>query len=242
MLILHGLFGTGDNWLGIARKISKRFRVLLPDMPNHGLSPHSDSVDYIHQSEAIAAFLGTLGLTSVRVVGHSMGGKAAMALALRFPDLVSHLTVVDIAPKRYEPSHEQILDAMEATKEASPQGRGEADRVLKESGINEPMVRAFLLKSYSTSGEGGPGWLLNLPLIRRDYLDILDWPEFDHKGFGGAVAAIYGLESGYVEDKDHGVFDGMFPQVRFHPVEGAGHWLHAEQPDKVARLLIETCS
>lgn len=244
VLILHGLFGTGDNWMNVAKALSDRNRVILPDMPNHGASSHISRMDYVSQARAVVEFMDGLGLERVRLIGHSMGGKAAMALALSYPERVERLAVMDIAPKRYEPSHGSILSAMEKVHEQTPRTRSEADSLLDAEGIHHAQVRAFLLKSYSTgSSESSgttPGWKLNFPVIRDEYSEILDWPDFASRRYDGPVVAIYGVESGYVTADDYSLFAPLFPSVTLHKVEGAGHWLHAQQPETVIRLLSET--
>ncbi|MFW6368506.1 MAG: alpha/beta fold hydrolase [Spirochaetota bacterium] len=244
VIILHGLFGTGDNWMNVARALSQEQRVILPDMPNHGGSPHAPGMDYASQARAVVGFLDELGVDRVSIIGHSMGGKAAMAASLLYPGRIERLAVVDIAPKRYEPSHTQILSAMEKVHEQAPATRSEADRILESGGIAPAAVRAFLLKSYSPGGEGSEGarggWKLNFGVIRDEYPHILDWPDFGPAQFDGSVAAIYGEDSGYVTADDFSLFASMFPSVTLHPVEGAGHWLHAQRPETVIRLISET--
>ncbi|TVQ26059.1 MAG: alpha/beta fold hydrolase, partial [Spirochaetaceae bacterium] len=163
LVILHGLFGSGDNWLRPARELSRDFHVILPDMPNHGDSPHGTSMQYPVMASETAAFLGER--EPVHLIGHSMGGKVAMALAIDYPELVRSLIVVDICPVRYEPSHTRILEGMQAVSEEAPDRRSAADAVLAEY-IPDAAVRAFLMKSYDARSAR---WKLNVPLIHGDY-------------------------------------------------------------------------
>ena len=240
VVVLHGLFGTGDNWNGVARALSGAYRVILVDAPNHGDSPWTDSMDYREQAGAVAALIDSLEINGVRLIGHSMGGKTAMALCLQRPDLVGHAVVVDIAPKRYQPSHNAILDAMQRVAQENPASRREADALLSDEGVNESMVRAFLLKSYRIQGPNGPGWKLNLPVIRRDYPSLLGWPEFGEAVYNGPVSVIYGSRSSYVSEEDHSLFTGYFPSTTMRRIDGAGHWVHAEKPREIMSALFET--
>lgn len=243
VLILHGLFGSGDNWTKIGRSLEGEYRVVLADLPNHGVSPHISKSDYVTLADALAEFVAARKEGAIRVAGHSMGGKVGMALALRYPELVERLVVLDIAPKRYAASHLEILDAMAAVERERPDTRGDADRLLREHGIGSAAVRGFLLKSYRIAGENGGGWKLNLPAIRAGYDDILDWPDTaDRAGsastvYRGPVTVIYGGRSGYVEEADRTRFESLFSKVSMECVRDAGHWLHAEKPQEVTELL-----
>ncbi len=237
VLILHGLFGSGDNWARIGRALESEYRVVLADLPNHGSSPHIAHTDYLTLADAVAEFIAGRGEGAVRVAGHSMGGKVGMALALRHPEFVERLVVLDIAPKRYRASHFEILDAMAAVERERPDTRVEADRILGENGVEPAPVRAFLLKSYRAGGADGTGWKLNLAALREGYDDILDWPEPARTGGAVPVTVIYGDRSGYVDEADRPRFEALFSQVRMARVDGAGHWLHAEKPEKVVELL-----
>lgn len=239
VIVLHGLFGTGDNWTGIARALSQRFRVILADAPNHGDSPWTDSMDFRSQASAVASFIESLNPGTVRIVGHSMGGKTGMALALVRPDLVEKLVVVDIAPKQYAPSHIEILEAMRLLSEARPDSRREADSLLSEYGVREPMVRAFLLKSYRTQDTEKSGWKLNLDVIRREYDEIVGWPDFGNAVFDGPVGVVYGGKSSYVSPDDELLFTRHFPSTAFRRIDGAGHWVHAEKPQEITAALFE---
>ncbi|MFP4643597.1 MAG: alpha/beta fold hydrolase [Spirochaetales bacterium] len=239
VVVLHGLLGTGDNWTGVARALSGTYRVILVDAPNHGKSPWTDAMDYRSQASAVAAFIDSLGLSRVRLVGHSMGGKTAMAVSLQRPELVERAVVVDIAPKRYEPSHERILTAMETLAGAAPESRREADGILSENGIADSMVRAFLLKSFRIDGPEGPGWKLNLPVIRREYRSLIDWPDFGEARYDGRVGVLYGSRSSYVSEDDRSLFTGYFPSTIMRRIDGAGHWVHADKPREVTSALFE---
>lgn len=232
VVILHGLFGSGDNWLSPARELSADFHVILPDLPNHGDSPHGTSMQYPVMAAETAAFLSDY--KAVHLIGHSMGGKIAMALALDFPELVRSLVVVDICPVRYEPSHDNILEGMQAVADAAPDRRADADAVLTEY-IADPPVRGFLLKSYDARSAR---WKLNVPLIKADYEHILDWP-YETGGIDAPTLLLYGGRSSYASQNARSSMRKLVPDVQEHCIEQAGHWVHAEFPGETIRVIRE---
>lgn len=235
LVILHGLFGGGDNWATIARTLSEEQPVYAPDLPNHGASPHTDRFDYREVAEDVYHWLREVGLDRVKLLGHSMGGKIAMSLALQYPDLVDSLIVADIAPKSYPPRHGREFDAMEAVRDAGAKDRRAADAVLAER-IENRAIRAFLLKNYRELADGSYGWRFNLDGVRGEYEKISAWPE--HRGrYEGPTLLIRGARSPYVEPGDEEVVQRLFPKVRMATIEDAGHWLHAERRDEFLALV-----
>jgi pimeloyl-ACP methyl ester carboxylesterase len=229
LLILHGLFGSGDNWLSIAKKIAGRFSCILPDLPNHGDSPKLKDFDYPHIAEALQSFLREHFDTPMIVMGHSMGGKAAMALALENPDAVSKLIVVDMAPKTYPAGHEEILDAMRSVDLSEVSARRDADEQLARN-IPNAAVRAFLLKNLRGK-DSKYSWRIDLDLLKRRYSDILDWP-YDSGTYENPVLFIRGEQSNYIGDEDMHTAQSFFPAAELRTVPDTGHWLHAEKTDR----------
>jgi pimeloyl-ACP methyl ester carboxylesterase len=246
VVFVHGLFGQGKNWTTIARGLADSHRVTLIDLPNHGHSPWTDRVDYLDMAELVATELEQLG-EPVTLVGHSMGGKVAMQLALRRPELLRALVVVDIAPVSYPPTGGRTDDPDE---EASPFGayieamraldldqlttRDEADAALRDV-IPSRMVRSFLLQSLVREGlgtDGGWRWRLNLELLDRDLGELRGFPAPPPGAvFEGPVLWIAGANSTYVLDEDRPHMDALFPATRLVRIKKAGHWVHYEQPE-----------
>jgi pimeloyl-ACP methyl ester carboxylesterase len=246
VVFVHGLFGQGKNWTTIAKGLADSHRVTLIDLPNHGHSPWTDRVDYLDMAELVATELEQLG-EPVTLVGHSMGGKVAMQLALRRPELLRALVVVDIAPVSYPPTGGRTDDPDE---EASPFGayieamraldldqlttRDEADAALRDV-IPSRMVRSFLLQSLVREGlgtDGGWRWRLNLELLDRDLGELRGFPAPPPGAvFEGPVLWIAGANSTYVLDEDRPHMDALFPATRLVRIKKAGHWVHSEQPE-----------
>jgi pimeloyl-ACP methyl ester carboxylesterase len=243
VVFVHGLFGQGKNWTTIARGLADRHRVTLLDLPNHGHSPWTDRVDYLDMAELVAAELEKLG-EPVTLVGHSMGGKVAMQLALRRPELLRALVVVDVAPVDYPESGGRTDDLDE---ESSPfadyiaamrtidletlQTRDDADHALRGA-VPSRMVRSFLLQSLQREGTHGWRWRLNLPALARDLGQLRGFPEPPPGAtFEGPVLWVAGVNSHYVLPRDRERMDALFPATRLVRIKNAGHWVHSEQPE-----------
>ncbi|SEP11901.1 Pimeloyl-ACP methyl ester carboxylesterase [Trujillonella endophytica] len=246
VVFVHGLFGQGRNWTTIAKGLADRHRVTLLDLPDHGHSPWTERIDYLDMAGLVAAELESFGEPAT-LVGHSMGGKVAMQLALRRPELLRALVVVDIAPVEYPVSGGRTDDPDE---EASPFGayiaamqavdldrlttRDEADAALREA-VPSRMVRSFLLQSLVRDGVGadaGWRWRLNLDLLGRDLEELRGFPDPPPGAtFDGPVLWLAGANSHYVLPEDRARMDELFPRTRLVKVKGAGHWVHSEQPE-----------
>ena len=237
VVFCHGLFGQGRNWTQIGKAIASEHRVTLVDMPNHGQSAWTERLDYVEMADAVAGIIDE----PAALVGHSMGGKAAMLAALRHPEKVERLVVVDVSPVQYRSADEfrGFIDAMLAIDLTQLGSRGDADAALAEA-VPNPGIRGFLLQSLrrEATPDGGSAWrwLPNLEVLRRD-LDVLrGFPETDAV-YQGPVLWIGGADSGYVGDEFRDAMEARFPNVRRVTVKGAGHWVHSEQPAVVTGLL-----
>lgn len=234
IVFLHGLFGSGENLRGLGRAFEDRFTAHYPDLPNHGDSPHSDRADYGTASAALAATLRSTGATPATLVGHSMGGKVAMRTALDSPELVRALVVLDMAPRPYDPSHHEIIDAMLALPVDEVESRADADRRLAEAIPSKP-VRSFLLKNLVKTDDRYR-WRLNLPVIRREYESILGWEGSGR--YEGPALFVGGSDSKYLKPtRDAELINRLFPRARIEMLDGAGHWIHSERPDEVRELV-----
>lgn len=238
VVFCHGLFGQGKNWTQVARRLGERHRVTLLDMPDHGRSDWTERFDYPHAAAAVAAELEEIG-EPVALVGHSMGGKIAMLVALLHPELVERLCVVDVSPVRYRNSEEfaRYMDAMLAMDLDSLESRTEADSRLTEA-VPHPTVRGFLLQNLRREGEGWR-WQPNLEVLRRDLEALSDWPGDDvgDRTYDGPVLWVAGAESPYVTDEYAPTMDALFPRNRRVTIKDAGHWVHSEQTDVFTEVL-----
>ncbi|MBT8457347.1 MAG: alpha/beta fold hydrolase [Rhodobacteraceae bacterium] len=222
LMIAHGLYGSARNWGVIAKRLADSRRVVSVDMRNHGESPMTDT----HSYADMAADLGeVIGEGPWDIVGHSMGGKAAMVLALTQPDKLRKLVVADIAPVGYGHTQVQYIEAMRAVDLAQVETRGDADRQLAPH-VPEDGSRAFLLQSLDVKGRR---WRLNLDVLEREMPGIIGFPEVDGQ-FDGPALFLSGGDSDYVRPEHRDRIRALFPRARFAKIPGAGHWLHAEKP------------
>ena len=238
LIIAHGLLGSSGNWHTLAsRAFSKEGSVFTVDLRNHGQSPHHPRMDYHSMSEDVAAFIEEHQLAPTNVLGHSMGGKVMMQLALSRPELVDRLIVVDVAPRAYEDRHEAILDALQAIDPDSFSSREEVDRELEKRIPSYP-VRQFLLKNLRYTPEEGYSWQMNLEAINGSYDDIAG-PVTAKGVFTGLALFVRGGSSDYLLPEDEEEIRRSFPKARFETIEGAGHWVHAETPDRFAATVTD---
>ncbi len=245
IVILHGLFGSSDNWLTIGKVIAEKgYRVLLVDQRNHGQSPRAETHDYDGMAADLHEFVIEHRLERSVLIGHSMGGKTVMQYAMNYPNNglpsdFSKLVVVDIAPKFYPVHHGDILRGLSAIDLATLTNRNVADAqlVMYEP---SPTVRQFLLKNlYRT--EGGFDWRINLPVITREIHGIGE--ELSHpRTVMEPTLFIRGSESGYVADADLPDIQKLFPNSRVETIEGAGHWVQAEKPTEFVQTLLHFLS
>lgn len=230
LVILHGLFGSGRNWTRVARQLGAAWQVYALDLRNHGESPWSDDVSYSAMAGDVLAFLDRQGIGQATVVGHSMGGKTAMALALEHPERVRDLVVVDIAPSRYALAFQAYVDAMQALDLSSLSRRAEADAGL-QSAVPDSGIRAFLLQNLIVK-DGHLSWRLNLPALSAGMPSISAFPdELSERSYGGRSLFLGGGLSDYIRLEHHAVIARLFPKASIEMVPGVGHWIHAEAPE-----------
>lgn len=224
VLIVHGLYGSGRNWGVVAKRLSDRGPVIAVDQRNHGDSFWSDSHSYHDMAADLAEVIAAQG-RPVDVVGHSMGGKAAMVLALTRPDLVDRLIVADIAPVAYGHSQMQFIKAMQAVDLSKVEKRSDASEQLAAH-VDDPTLQAFFTQSLDVKGKR---WKLNLDALAAEMPNILGFPEVDG-AFEKPTLFLSGALSDYVTRDARPVIKQLFPMARFAKIPGAGHWLHAEKP------------
>lgn len=226
LLIVHGLYGSGRNWGVIARRLAEARDVVAVDMRNHGASPRHASHSYPELAADLARVIETLG-GRADVLGHSMGGKASMVLALTRPELVRKLVVADIAPVAYDHDQSRHIHAMRALDLTDLTSRAEADRRLSAL-IDDPALRAFFLQSLDLKAQP-PHWRLNLDVLEAEMAKIVGWPDISG-AFDGPTLFLTGSLSHYVKPEYRPAILALFPKARFAKLTGAGHWLHADRP------------
>jgi pimeloyl-ACP methyl ester carboxylesterase len=226
LLIVHGLYGSGRNWGVIARRLAEGRDVVAVDMRNHGASPRHASHSYPEMAADLAKVIEGLG-GQADVLGHSMGGKASMVLALTRPELVRKLVVADIAPVAYDHDQSHHIHAMRALDLTDLTSRGEADRRLSAL-IDDPALRAFFLQSLDIKAQP-PHWRLNLDVLEAEMAKIVGWPDMPGQ-FDGPTLFLTGALSHYVKPEYRPTILAMFPKARFAKLPGAGHWMHADRP------------
>ncbi len=235
LIILHGLFGSADNWLTVARGLEKDYSLYLVDQRNHGDSGQSEEWDYQVMAQDLTQFMEEQGLEKTHLLGHSMGGKTAMTLALNHPEKVDRLIVVDIAPRYYRVHHQSILDGLNAIDLDKLQSRNQADDILSEY-VEEKGTRQFLLKSLGRNGEGKFIWKINLPII-TEKIENVSQPIVSDRIFDRPALFVTGANSRYVQDKDKADIEKLFPNSNIIKIKNAGHWIHAEQPEAVIKTV-----
>jgi esterase len=240
LLILHGLFGSLGNWNWHSNKLSEQYAVCALDLRNHGASPHADQMDYPAMAADIIEFMAEHKISSAHLLGHSMGGKVAMQLALEHPNRVDKLIVADIAPVKYASEHDQIFDGLQAIDLEQVQSRTEADKVLAEY-VDDEVVRQFLLTNLLRGQGGGFYWRINLPVLAKSYLQLRAAPAGDGV-FDKPVLFIKGALSNYITEDHQQEIEQKFPQARLKTIMQTGHWLHAEKPQTFYHLVSDFLS
>lgn len=234
IVFCHGLFGQARNFATVAKRLADEYRILLVDMPNHGRSPWTDTVDYVQMADQVAGFIQREGPATV--LGHSMGGKIAMLMALRHPELVERLVVVDISPGESPEvsSFAHFTDAMLALDLDRLETRQQAEQALAAA-VPDPTVRSFLLQNLRRAG--GWHWQLNLSVLGAHLKNVGGWPDTGDLQYDGPTLWMRGADSPYVRDEDRPAMRALFPSVQLVTVKKSGHWVHAEQPEAFYQVL-----
>ena len=236
VIILHGLFGFSDNWQTIAKSLASQYLVITPDLRNHGRSPHLSSHTYEEMAEDLRLFMENHWMHSAVLIGHSMGGKVAMQMALNHPDMVEKLVVVDIAPGKAADNHSVIFEALLGIDLSVMQARADIESYLV-SRIPDMGTRQFLLKNITRNDDGKFAWKMNLPVLWRHFPDILD--AVTGEPFDKPALFVRGDRSDYIKDADTALIMTLFPQAEITTIPNAGHWVHADKPNELTAVISE---
>ena len=234
LIIMHGLFGMSDNWQSLAKKWAGDFRVHLLDMRNHGRSPQSDEFSYELMTDDLLEYLAANNLVRVNILGHSMGGKVAMLFSVFHPEKVDRLIIADIGPKAYRPHHQEVLEALEGLDLNTLKSRKEATEAFGPK--LELGVQQFLLKNLYWETKEKLAWRFNLPIIAGEIVKVGE-SLAPNAFFDGPVLFLKGGDSWYIKQKDFDQIYAHFPQAEIETIAGAGHWLHAQKPQEVYKLV-----
>jgi pimeloyl-ACP methyl ester carboxylesterase len=237
VILLHGLFGSADNWHPIALRLAEKFHVFALDHRNHGQSPHSAEMNYPLMAGDVNRFMAARGLERALVIGHSMGGKTAMQLALQFPDRVEKLVVADMAPRAYAPAHDKIFAALLALDLPAFQTRQQIEDALAPE-IPNLVLRRFLLKNLGRNPDGKFFWKINLRGLAENYLQLGE-PVAAAAPFTKPTLFIRGGKSRYILPSDEPHIRELFPAAQIQSIAGASHWIHADQPEEFVRLVLD---
>ena len=232
-MIIHGLYGSGRNWGVIAKRLSDKFHVIAVDLRNHGESPWFDSHNYHDMAQDLVEVINYLNIRP-DIIGHSMGGKAAMVLALKNPNFVNRLLIADIAPVKYEHDQSKFIEAMQKVDLSKVEKRSEAIAALSNF-VEDKSLQSFFTQSLDLKTKS---WKLNLDILSSQMHEILSFPKIDEK-FSGQTLFFRGEKSKYIRAEHREVINSLFTKARFATLKDAGHWLHAEKPrefENVARL------
>jgi len=227
LIILHGLFGSSDNWFSLSKIFAEKYKVYVIDQRNHGQSPHDPVHDYNALTDDLNEFIEDHKIEKPIIIGHSMGGKTAMNFAIRFPEKLSKLIVVDIVPKAYPVHHDSILKGLNAINLDQLESRGQADEILSPF-IPEPAVRQFLLKNLARNSSQNFEWRINIPVLEAHIDDMGTALQYEGQ-FNGETLFIVGSKSNYFEPGDDDIIKSYFPKAEITTLD-TGHWVQAENP------------
>lgn len=235
LIILHGLFGSSDNWFSLAKEYAKNYTVYLLDQRNHGQSPHSEELNYELLIEDLHQFIKEQDLLQPDIIGHSMGGKVAMGFAIKYPNLLRKLIVVDILPKQYPIHHDTILVGLKSINISELKSRNQADEQLL-SYVPNSGVRQFLLKNLGRNSDQKFEWKMNLKAIDKHIHEMSEGLPI--KGFYQPAALfILGSRSNYFSPGDEKIIHEFFPHAEISFLD-TSHWVHAEKPVEFAELTL----
>jgi pimeloyl-ACP methyl ester carboxylesterase len=242
VIILHGLFGSLDNWQTIAKKLSEKFQVFIVDQRNHGKSPHSNEFNYELMTNDLLQFMQEHGIAKAHLIGHSMGGKTVMQFALNHPDMVEKLIVADIAPTEYEDRHSNVFDALFAAKVTEQTSREAVQDVLRSKLDGDETTVQFLMKNL-TRNESGDGfrWKFNAESLWNNY-DIVSGEVDAAEPFTNSTLFIKGEQSSYINSSNYADILRLFPNHELAEIKGAGHWVHAEKPQEFTAVVSDFLS
>ncbi len=233
VMIVHGLYGSGRNWGVIAKRLSDQFFVITVDLRNHGDSPWLDTHNYHVMADDLVEVINSLNIKP-NIIGHSMGGKAAMVLALKRPNLVRNLIIADIAPVKYEHDQSQFIEAMQKVDLSKVEKRSDATLALSKF-VEDKSLQNFFTQSLDIKAKR---WKLNLKVLRSEMSEILSFPKIESE-FSGHSLFLKGENSDYIKPEHRKLIKSLFTKARFATFKEAGHWLHAEKPrefESAARL------
>lgn len=236
VILLHGLFGMGSNLGSVARALAPSFKVHQVDLPNHGRSPWMQSMGLTDLADAIAAYCDHAGIDRAAFLGHSLGGKVAMQLALRRPERVTGLVVADIAPVEYAPSHGAVFAGLADVAASPPASRADAATVLRRH-LEEDAVVQFLLLSLVRGDDRCYHWRFNVEALAANYDRLREAPRGG--AYPGPVLFLYGALSSYVDASGLAAAATLFPEMQSRAIAGTGHWLHAEKPAEFNAAAVE---
>ena len=244
LIILHGLYGSGDNWMSIAGGLSDNFQVYLIDQRNHGRSPHADDMSYDALANDLNEFIENQKLNKVNIIGHSMGGKTAMWFAAKHPDKVKKLVVVDVAPGIYDTTspnvktHRKIIEALRSVDPAKAKNRKDLDKDFGKQ-IPNLQLRMFLLKNIERQPDGSYRWRLNIDSIENNIRNIMGGIPDTNITINAPTLFFKGELSDYITEKDFPLIEKIFPKAEIVTIRNAGHWLHARQPELFTQKTLE---
>ncbi|MFP4059807.1 MAG: alpha/beta fold hydrolase [Bacteroidales bacterium] len=251
VIILHGLYGSSDNWFSFSRDLSDLgYAVYIPDARNHGESSHSEEHSYEAMRDDIKEFMQKQEIEKAYLIGHSMGGKTAISFAMEYPEMLKGLAVIDIAPRSYSeksrdasalPSHGEILEAMDLLPLSSIRTREEADEVLAGK-IKSKRIRQFLLKNLKRKSMDSFEWGLNVKGLKKNLSKIMEgMNQPDNRPSNGIsgfpVLFVKGSESPYIREDDYDLIKELFPVAVIETIPGAGHWVHVEKQDELLGVI-----
>ncbi|WAJ69414.1 alpha/beta fold hydrolase [Catenovulum adriaticum] len=237
VVLLHGLLGHSQNLAGIAKVLAADFKVINLDLRNHGVSPHTNLHTYTLMVEDVLETLAPLNLNKINVLGHSMGGKVAMQLALTYPQKINKLMVEDIAPVAYPERHNEIFNGLQAIDLSNLANRQQADAKLAQY-VDDINIRRFLLSNL-TKSEDHWQWKVNLPALIDQYSEICQFNPPANQSFDGETLFIKGGNSDYIQADHQSIIQQKFPNAQAKIIQAAGHWIHAEKASIFNKIILD---
>jgi esterase len=237
LLIMHGVFGMSDNWLGIAKVLAEKYTVYLLDLQNHGQSPHSNELSYSSMATDLAQFIESHQLVKPYIVGHSMGGKVLMTFADAYPNIAQKIAIIDIAPRFYPVHHHMLLQGLNTIDIVNLESRTQANEYMKRFEDSEG-VRQFLLKNLYRPETGGFGWRFNLKILTEQIANVSE-EVYPKTCIETETLFMYGENSSYITETDIQEIEQHYSHVSFKKIANAGHWVQADQPLAFTECLLE---